>query len=89
MKDCALVRKPTKKELAELREYFNRRFDLEGNEDSIDDVLKDAYYAVFPNYRCKDIDYEGKLLCLVRGKHPVYYEAFLWIKGKLDIVAVN
>ena len=67
-------RKPTEKELTELKEYLKSVIDLSC-----------YYYAVFDNY-CSDVPgYRGKIMVAVYGL-PEYYEVYIWRDGKIQKV---
>jgi len=72
------VRKPTRKELEQLRDLLEEQTDGE----IADNLVKDYYFAVLEGYIGDCPGYQGKLLLGVYGC-PAFHLLYGWLKGRL------
>ena len=80
-----ILRKPDEQELEELRGYL---LSLGQDEESIDMIIINHWFAVFEGYISDCPGYRGKLLFAIYGC-PEFHEVFGWIDGKLTKIDID
>ena len=74
------IRKPTSKELEQLKEFFNKKAGRDLAE--AEEVIRNYYFVVIEDYISDCPGYWGKLLFAVYGA-PEFYGLYGWDNGKL------
>ena len=77
-------RKPTKKELEELRRYLIENGEVICEEAEVASLLQNSAIAVFDKYITDGPGYCGKVLVVVWPACPEAIQSFVWRNGKLE-----
>ena len=72
------VRKPTRKELEQLKHLLEEQTDRE----IAGDLIRNHYYVVLEGYISDSPGYCGKLLLGIYG-YPEFYQLYGWFNGRL------
>jgi hypothetical protein len=79
------VRLPNAEELTELKKYFLGLFK---DEETVNLIIENHFFAVFDNYISDCPAYVGKLMVAVYGM-PEFYEVFVWNDGVIKRVELD
>ena len=80
-----ILRKPGEEELGELRDYL---LSLGSDEESVDMIITNHWFAVFEDYISDCPGYRGKILFAIYGC-PEFHEVFGWIDEKLTKIDID
>ena len=74
------IRKPTSKELEQLKEFINKKTGQDMAE--AEELIRNYYFVVIEDYISDCPGYRGKLLFAIYGT-PEFHELYGWDDGKL------